>query len=188
MAPWFPRKSLTACFSRSSLRSRSRGIHRRCQRCRTAAAPGRRCTSRARRSRCRLARGCARRARRPAAFATRYRRSLSTPRVGRAGAVSQAHQRNHVVLGTGDDDRQILILFIVSVKHDQLLIAVRGIVEGVEIEREMPRRLIERLDELVDQRHLSAATDRRSRRRSQTARAWVDWPGPDHRADDRRSA
>ena len=36
-------------------------------------------------------------------------------------------------------------------KHNQVLVAIRGVVEGVEIEREMPRRLVERLDEEVDQ-------------------------------------
>ena len=34
-------------------------------------------------------------------------------------------------------------------KHDQLLIAVRGVVEGIEVERDVPRRFIERLDEQV---------------------------------------
>ena len=68
-----------------------------------------------------------------------------------AGAVSQADQEHHVVLGAGDDDRQILILIIVSMKHDQLLLAMRGVVEGVDVEREMAWRLIERLDEQVDQ-------------------------------------
>ena len=64
---------------------------------------------------------------------TRYRRSLSTPREAATGAVPQADQNDHVVLGAGDGDRQILILIIISVKHDQLLVAVRGVIEGVEV-------------------------------------------------------
>src|SRR5512135_247012 len=45
----------------------------------------------------------------------------------------------------------VLILIIVSMEHDQLLAAMRGVVEGVEVEREMPRWPVERLDEEVDQ-------------------------------------
>ena len=49
------------------------------------------------------------------------------------------------------DDRQILILFIVSVEHDQLLLPVRGVVEGVDVEREVAGRLVEGLDEQIHQ-------------------------------------
>ncbi len=36
-------------------------------------------------------------------------------------------------------------------EHDQLLLAMGGIVEGVDVQREMARRLVKRLDEQVDQ-------------------------------------
>ena len=41
-------------------------------------------------------------------------------------------------------------------KERQLLLAVRGIVEGVDVQRQMRRRLVERGDELVEQHVLQA--------------------------------
>ncbi len=63
----------------------------------------------------------------------------------------QANHHRHVVLGARNNNRQILILLIVSVKHDQLLIAMRGIVEGIEIESDVARRSLKRLNEQVDE-------------------------------------
>jgi hypothetical protein len=37
------------------------------------------------------------------------------------------------------------------VKKRQLLLAVRRIVEGIDVEGQLPRRLVERGDELVEQ-------------------------------------
>jgi hypothetical protein len=70
---------------------------------------------------------------------------------GMGGAVPQADEQDHVVLGAGDDDRQVLRLLVIAVEHDQLLLAVRRVVEGVDVEREVPRRRVEGLEEQVDQ-------------------------------------
>ena len=70
---------------------------------------------------------------------------------GVTGAVPQPDQQDHVVLGAGDDDRQVLILLVVAVEHDQLLLPVRRVVEGVEVEGEVRRRRVEGLEEQIDQ-------------------------------------
>ena len=36
-----------------------------------------------------------------------------------------------------DHDREVLVLFVVAVEQRELLLAVRGIIGGVEIEREL---------------------------------------------------
>ena len=43
-----------------------------------------------------------------------------------------------------------MVLFIIPMKHNQLLVAMRGVVEGVKVQREVPRRLGKRLNEMVD--------------------------------------
>ena len=75
------------------------------------------------------------------------------------GAVPQPDEQGHVVLGAGDGDRQVLILLVVSVEHDQLLLSVRRVVKGVDVEREVSRRRIEGLDEQI---HKDVAQRQRS--------------------------
>jgi len=70
---------------------------------------------------------------------------------GFAGSMAEPDEHDRVVFGAGDDNRQILILFVVSMKHNQLLLPVRGVVEGIDIEGEMPGRLVEGLDERINE-------------------------------------
>ena len=77
---------------------------------------------------------------------------------GRTRAVTQAHQRDHVGLGTGDRDRQVLVLLIEAVKEDQLLPSMRGIVERIQVERDARRRRGEGVQKLVTQ-HVTQALE-----------------------------
>ena len=63
----------------------------------------------------------------------------------------QHGEQHQIVLRARDDSRQILILFVEAVKERQLLLAVRGIVERVDIQRQRTGRLVERLDELLQE-------------------------------------
>jgi hypothetical protein len=65
--------------------------------------------------------------------------------------VPQSDQHDRIIFGAGDGDRQVLMLLVIAVEHRQLLLTVRGIVEGVYVERQMGGRPIEGLDELIDQ-------------------------------------
>jgi hypothetical protein len=64
----------------------------------------------------------------------------------------QADHRDRVGLGTGNDERQILVLLIEAMKQSELLRTVRRVVDCVQIEGERQRRLGERGDELIDER------------------------------------
>lgn len=63
----------------------------------------------------------------------------------------ESDQHHRIVIRTGHDNRQILMLFVVAVKHRQLLASVSGIIERVHVYRQVRRRLRERLDKRVDQ-------------------------------------
>ena len=58
------------------------------------------------------------------------------PPAGMGRAVQQTRHHDLVVLRAGDQPRLVLILFIVAVKERQLLLAVRRIVERVDVERQ----------------------------------------------------
>ena len=60
-------------------------------------------------------------------------------------------RRNHVVLGTGDGNRQVLILFVETVKQSQLLLSMSRVVEGIEIECDVGRRCLKGLNKQIDQ-------------------------------------
>ena len=63
----------------------------------------------------------------------------------------ESDQHYRIVLRTCHDNRQILLLSVVAVKHRQLLTSVSRIIERVDVYRQVRRRLRERLDERVDQ-------------------------------------
>ena len=69
--------------------------------------------------------------------------------VGRA--VQQADHRHRVVFGAGDGPRQILVLLVITVEERQLLLAVSRVVEGVDVEGQMPWRFGEGSEELIDE-------------------------------------
>ena len=75
---------------------------------------------------------------------------------GRTRAVTQTDERDHVGLGTGGPrgcpDRQVLVLLVEAVKEDQLLPAMRGIVEGIQVERDAGGRRGEGVQKLIAQR------------------------------------
>jgi hypothetical protein len=73
------------------------------------------------------------------------------PESGVRAAVPQADHHDQVVVGAGDNERQILVLLVVAVEEDQLLTAVRGVIHGIEVEEQVARRRGERGEELVDQ-------------------------------------
>ena len=54
--------------------------------------------------------------------------------------MQQTNRQHQVVLRAGDDARQVLILFVIAVEKRQLLLTVRGIVKGVDVERQLPRQ------------------------------------------------
>jgi hypothetical protein len=60
-------------------------------------------------------------------------------------------QHNHVVLGTGDGANQVLLLLVVSVKECQLLIAMGGVIEHVDVQGDFTWRLVERVDKAFDE-------------------------------------
>ena len=72
------------------------------------------------------------------------------------GAVTQSHECDQVGLGAGGPrgcpDRQVLVLLVEAVKEDQLLPAMCGIVERVQVERDPGGRRGEGVQKLVAQR------------------------------------
>ena len=54
-------------------------------------------------------------------------------------------------LGTTDDQRQVLILVVEPVKQGQLLLAVTGVVGGIEVQRDPGGWVIEGANEIVDE-------------------------------------
>ena len=56
-----------------------------------------------------------------------------------------------VVVGAGDDQGQVLVLVVVVVPAGQLLVAVGGVIDGVEVERQAARRDREGVQELADE-------------------------------------
>ncbi len=66
-------------------------------------------------------------------------------------AVQQAEVHNQIVFCAGDQAGQILILIVVSVKKDELLLAVRGIIKSIDVQGEVRRRFLERGNELIDE-------------------------------------
>lgn len=56
------------------------------------------------------------------------------PQEGGAGSVPQPDQQDGVVLGAGDGDGQVLVLLVEAVEEGQLLLPMRGIVKGVQVE------------------------------------------------------
>ena len=71
-------------------------------------------------------------------------------------AKQQADHHHQVVLLAGDDPRQVLVLVVIAVEERQLLLAMRGIVEHVDVEGQVPRGRGERGDELVDENVLQS--------------------------------
>ena len=66
-------------------------------------------------------------------------------------AEQQADHHHQIVLLAGDGPRKVLVLVIIAVEEGQLLLPMRGIVEHVDVEGQMPRGSGERGDELVDE-------------------------------------
>ena len=73
----------------------------------------------------------------------------SQRRVGRA--MQEADHHHQVVFGAGDRPRQVLVLVVLTVKEGQLLITVRWVIERIDVERDLRRRLLIRSDELVNE-------------------------------------
>ena len=71
------------------------------------------------------------------------------PRVSRA--VQQIAHHHHVIFRAGPRHRQILILTVMAVEQHQLLLAMSRVVERVEVQSDLRRRLVERRDELIDE-------------------------------------
>jgi hypothetical protein len=55
-----------------------------------------------------------------------------------------------VVIGTGDDQRQVLVLVIVTVPEGQLLLAVGRVIDRVQVEGHVTRRGVDGGEELVE--------------------------------------
>ena len=66
-------------------------------------------------------------------------------------AIQQRRQHNQVLLGTGDRTHQILVLLVVSVEEYQLLLPVSRIVENVDVQSNLNGRLVERVDEALNE-------------------------------------
>lgn len=71
---------------------------------------------------------------------------------GMHGAGPQGENDELVVVGTGDERGEVLILFEVAVEEDQLLLAMGGVIDGIQIEGEMPGRCREGGNELIDEK------------------------------------
>ena len=67
------------------------------------------------------------------------------------GAVQQHGQHHVIVFSAGDCSHQVLILLVEAMIERELLLAVRGVVEHVNVERDLGRRLVEGLHEAVDE-------------------------------------
>lgn len=66
-------------------------------------------------------------------------------------AVPQSDHHREVGLRIRDDQREVLLLTVVPVEQRQLLLAVSRVVEAVEVKRQSPRLLVERVEELLDE-------------------------------------
>jgi hypothetical protein len=64
-------------------------------------------------------------------------------------AVPKPHERDHVRFGTGDRDWQVLILLVKTMKEDQLLLAMRRIVERINVQSDARWRRGEGLQKFV---------------------------------------
>jgi len=56
-----------------------------------------------------------------------------------------------IIVGTGDERGEILILIEVAVEQDQLLLAMSGVIDGVDVERQVLGWFGKRADELIDE-------------------------------------
>ena len=94
-------------------------------------------------------------------------------------ARTQRQQDELVVVGAGDEQRQILVLVVVAVPEGQLLIPVCRIIDGVEVEGQMFGRGRERSDELIDEQIAEAEQGGdvddilEARQRGLTGQRWV---------------
>ena len=70
---------------------------------------------------------------------------------GGARSVPQADQRDVIVLGARDHDRQVLVLLVEPVEEGELLPAVCRIVDGIHVERDPRRRFGEGVQTLRDE-------------------------------------
>ncbi len=66
-------------------------------------------------------------------------------------AIEEHGEHYQVILGTGDDPHQVLILLVEAVVEGELLLAMRRIVEYIDVQRELRRRLIEGSHELLQE-------------------------------------
>src|SRR5262249_25690643 len=67
------------------------------------------------------------------------------------GARPQREDDRLIIVGTGDERGEILILIEVAVEQAQLLLAVSGVIDGVEVQREVLGWCGKRADELLDE-------------------------------------
>src|SRR5579871_700362 len=70
---------------------------------------------------------------------------------GMHGAGPKRQQHDLVVVGAGDEGREILVLVEEAVEQHQLLRAVGGVVDRIQVEGQVPGRCGERGDELIDE-------------------------------------
>src|SRR5262249_31992926 len=54
-------------------------------------------------------------------------------------------------VGAGDEQGEVLVLLVVAVKQRQLLLPMGRIIDGIEVQEQLPGRYGEAGDELVDQ-------------------------------------
>src|SRR5262249_38083796 len=79
-----------------------------------------------------------------------------SPQGSMGATVSQRHTHNQIVVGAGDDQGQVLVVVVVVGPEGQLLMTVRGVIDGVEVDGQVLRRFAERGDELVNEQHAQA--------------------------------
>ncbi len=97
---------------------------------------------------------------------------------GRAGGAGPQRQHDDlVVVGGGDEAGEVLVLLEVAVEQRELLLAVGGVVDGVDVdvdvEDEPSRRRLERGDELLDE--LVAQPNQRGMSMELSKRDRVGW-------------
>ncbi len=73
--------------------------------------------------------------------------------------MTQADHHDLIVVGTGDDQGQILELLVEGVEQGELLRPVRRVIHGVEVESQCQRGMSEGSDELIDE-HLAQSFQR----------------------------
>jgi hypothetical protein len=64
---------------------------------------------------------------------------------------AQGQRDELVVVGAGEDQRQVLVLVVIAVPERQLLVPVGRVIDGVQVEGQVARRRVEGGDELVDE-------------------------------------